>query len=173
MKHVHDLCAFPHIGAFESTQLPGSGNDVLGTTRHIERWRSDLELLRSASLMHLRYSVPSRIERVPGVFDFSCRRRLPRDGCGGRQASASLDRLCVAGGSGICRQCVRKRRTRASAVRRGSRCSPAGIFCGHTADQGPNLVRQFGPTAARPGAPAPPELERRAMPPDHSLGASR
>jgi hypothetical protein len=76
MKHVQSLRAisarFPHIGAFESTKLPGSGNDILGTTRHIERWRSDLELLRSASLTQLRYSVPwHRIERVPGVFDFS------------------------------------------------------------------------------------------------------
>jgi beta-glucosidase/6-phospho-beta-glucosidase/beta-galactosidase len=72
MKHVHSSRAisarFPHIGAFESTKLPGIRNDILGTTRHIERWRTDLELLRSASLTQLRYSVPwHRIERVPGV----------------------------------------------------------------------------------------------------------
>jgi len=66
------LAPFPHIGAFESTKLPGSGNDILGTTRHVERWRSDLQLLRSSCLTTLRYSVPwHRIECVPGIFDFS------------------------------------------------------------------------------------------------------
>jgi hypothetical protein len=35
----------PHLGAFESTKLMGTGTDILGTTRHIELWRSDLELL--------------------------------------------------------------------------------------------------------------------------------
>ena len=66
-------CApFPHLGAFESTRLIGSETDILGTTRHIERWESDLELLRSAGLTELRYSVPwHRIEREPGIFDFT------------------------------------------------------------------------------------------------------
>jgi beta-glucosidase/6-phospho-beta-glucosidase/beta-galactosidase len=76
MNHVQSAggatAPFPHIGAFESTKLAGSGIDILGTTRHIERWRSDLQMLYSASLMDLRYSVPwHRIESVPGVFDFS------------------------------------------------------------------------------------------------------
>lgn len=63
---------YPHLGAFESTKLMGSDTDILGTTCHIERWEADLELLRSASLSLLRYSVPwHRIERTPGVFDFS------------------------------------------------------------------------------------------------------
>jgi beta-glucosidase/6-phospho-beta-glucosidase/beta-galactosidase len=63
---------FPHLGAFESTKLMGSGTDILGTTRHIERWEADLQLLRSASLTQLRYSVPwHRIEREPGAYDFT------------------------------------------------------------------------------------------------------
>jgi beta-glucosidase/6-phospho-beta-glucosidase/beta-galactosidase len=76
MKHIENKwgqsARYPHLGAFESTKLLGSGTDILGTTRHIERWQSDLEMLRSASLTELRYSVPwHRIERVPGTFDFS------------------------------------------------------------------------------------------------------
>lgn len=64
--------SYPHLGAFESTRLVGTGTDVLGTTRHIERWRFDLELLRTAGISELRYSVPwHRIEREPGSFDFS------------------------------------------------------------------------------------------------------
>ena len=74
---------YPHLGAFESTKLSDSGTDILGTTRHIERWRHDLELLRSSGLTSLRYSVPwHRIEKNPGEFDFtwmdgpmSCMRR--------------------------------------------------------------------------------------------------
>ena len=63
---------YPHLGAFESTRLVGTGTDILGTTRHIERWQSDLELLRLAGITELRYSVPwHRIERTPGDFDFS------------------------------------------------------------------------------------------------------
>src|SRR4051794_18844420 len=64
--------AFPHFGAFESTKLGDSGTDILGTTHHIERWRHDLELLRSASIRNLRYSVPwHRVEVTPGVYDFT------------------------------------------------------------------------------------------------------
>jgi beta-glucosidase len=64
--------AYPHLGAFESTRLVGTGTDVLETTRHIERWHFDLELLRQAGISELRYSVPwHRIERKPGTFDFS------------------------------------------------------------------------------------------------------
>ncbi len=63
---------YPHLGAFESTRLVGTGTDILGTTRHIERWRSDLDLLRFAGLSELRYSAPwHRIEQEPGVFDFT------------------------------------------------------------------------------------------------------
>jgi hypothetical protein len=62
----------PHLGAFESTKLMGTGTDILGTTRHIELWRSDLELLAGSSIKVLRYSVPwHRIEKELGVFDFS------------------------------------------------------------------------------------------------------
>lgn len=72
LKHARVESPFPHIGAFESTKLMGSDTDILGTTRHIERWESDLALLRSSSLTLLRYSVPwHRIERTPGVFDFA------------------------------------------------------------------------------------------------------
>ncbi len=50
----------------------GTGTDILGTTRHIVRWQSDLDLLRFAGISELRYSVPwHRIEREPVEFDFS------------------------------------------------------------------------------------------------------
>src|SRR4051812_44206363 len=63
---------FGHLGAFESTQIHGCGEDILGTTNHIRRWRHDLDLLHAAGIRSLRYSVPwHRIERVPGRFDFS------------------------------------------------------------------------------------------------------
>jgi beta-glucosidase/6-phospho-beta-glucosidase/beta-galactosidase len=73
MQSPADPCAsFPHLGAFESTRLIGSDTDILGTTRHLERWESDLELLRSAGLRDLRYSVPwHRIEKEPGNYDFT------------------------------------------------------------------------------------------------------
>jgi beta-glucosidase/6-phospho-beta-glucosidase/beta-galactosidase len=64
--------SFPHFGAFESTKLMRSGTDILGTTQHIERWEADLQMLRSASLTQLRYSVPwHRIEQQRGKYDFS------------------------------------------------------------------------------------------------------
>jgi beta-glucosidase/6-phospho-beta-glucosidase/beta-galactosidase len=60
------------MGGFESTKLPGPLQDVLGTTRHIERWREDLQMLLSAGIRNLRYSAPwHRIEKTPGEFDFS------------------------------------------------------------------------------------------------------
>src|SRR5436305_1628176 len=63
---------FPHLGAFESTKLGRSGTDILGTTHHIELWQPDLQMLHSASIRQLRYSVPwHRIEQEYGVFDFS------------------------------------------------------------------------------------------------------
>ena len=62
---------FPHLGAFEGTKIHGSGQDILGTTRHIERWRHDLALLNEAGVSQLRYSIPwHRIERVAGHFDW-------------------------------------------------------------------------------------------------------
>ena len=57
-----------HYGACESTQIHGTGNDILGTTRHIEMWRDDLEMIRLASIDDLRYSVPwHRIEQRRGT----------------------------------------------------------------------------------------------------------
>ncbi len=61
------------FGAFESTYIHGSGKDVLETTRHLERWRHDLDLLLSAGIRHLRYPIPwHRIERTRGAYDFTC-----------------------------------------------------------------------------------------------------
>ena len=63
---------FIHLGGFESTQIFGTGQDVLGTTRHIDLWKEDLERLRTAGITTLRYSVPwHRIERQRGVFDWT------------------------------------------------------------------------------------------------------
>ena len=62
---------YAHLGAFESTKIHGSGQDVLGTTRHIECWRHDLDLLASSGIRELRYSVPwHRIEHTPGRWDW-------------------------------------------------------------------------------------------------------
>jgi len=72
MKTTHVRPAFPHFGAFESTKLGDNGTDILSTTHHIQRWQYDLGLLRSASILNLRYSVPwHRIELKPGVYDFN------------------------------------------------------------------------------------------------------
>jgi beta-glucosidase/6-phospho-beta-glucosidase/beta-galactosidase len=61
-----------HLGGFESTHIFGSGEDILGTTRHIQRWREDLTLLADAGIADLRYSAPwHRIEARPGEFDWS------------------------------------------------------------------------------------------------------
>lgn len=63
---------FPHFGGFESTQIFGSGEDVLGTTRHIELWQQDLTRLLEAGITDLRYSVPwHRIEQKERDFDWS------------------------------------------------------------------------------------------------------
>jgi beta-glucosidase/6-phospho-beta-glucosidase/beta-galactosidase len=62
---------FPHLGAFESTRIHGAGADILGTTRHIELWEQDLQMLRGAGISELRYSIPwHRIEVSPGEFDW-------------------------------------------------------------------------------------------------------
>jgi beta-glucosidase/6-phospho-beta-glucosidase/beta-galactosidase len=62
---------YPHLGAFESTQIYGTGQDILGTTRHIEFWREDLTRLLEAGITTLRYSIPwHRIERRRGTYDW-------------------------------------------------------------------------------------------------------
>lgn len=61
-----------HLGGFESTHIFGSGQDVLGSTKHIEHWRADLERLLTEGITTLRYSAPwHRIEPRPGVYDWS------------------------------------------------------------------------------------------------------
>jgi beta-glucosidase/6-phospho-beta-glucosidase/beta-galactosidase len=63
--------SYAHLGAFESTKIHGSGEDILSTTRHLERWRHDLGLLHGAGIRDLRYSVPwHRIEISPGEWDW-------------------------------------------------------------------------------------------------------
>lgn len=63
---------YVHFGGFESTQIFGTGQDVLGTTRHIDLWREDLTRLLKAGITSLRYSVPwHRIEPEPDRFDWS------------------------------------------------------------------------------------------------------
>jgi beta-glucosidase/6-phospho-beta-glucosidase/beta-galactosidase len=60
-----------HLGGFESTQMFGTGEDVLGTTRHIELWREDLTRLLMAGIRELRYSIPwHRIEKRRGSYDW-------------------------------------------------------------------------------------------------------
>jgi beta-glucosidase/6-phospho-beta-glucosidase/beta-galactosidase len=61
-----------HLGAFESTHIFGAGRDILGTTRHIELWESDLNRLLTQGITMLRYSAPwHRIEAHPGTYDWS------------------------------------------------------------------------------------------------------
>ena len=61
-----------HLGGFESTHIFNSGQDILGTTRHIEFWQNDLSLLLESGIRTLRYSIPwHRIERKPGEFDWT------------------------------------------------------------------------------------------------------
>lgn len=63
---------YDHLGAFESTQIFGTGQDILGTTKHIERWEEDLSTLERAGLQTLRYPIPwHRIETREGQFDWS------------------------------------------------------------------------------------------------------
>lgn len=59
------------LSGFESTQIYGTGKDVLQLTRHTEFYREDLELARSCGLDTLRYSVPwHSVEKTPGVYDW-------------------------------------------------------------------------------------------------------
>ena len=48
--------------------------------------------------------------------------------------------------------------------------SPVGVFCRQSPDQRPDLFGGLGPTAARPGTPAPVQPKTRAMPGDDRLG---
>ncbi len=65
------LTSFPHLGAFESTKIYGSGLDVLEATRHTEFWEADLRRLREAEIRELRYPVPwHRIKSEAGNFDW-------------------------------------------------------------------------------------------------------
>jgi beta-glucosidase/6-phospho-beta-glucosidase/beta-galactosidase len=60
------------LSGFESTHIFGSGKDVLELTRHNERFEEDLRLAHECGLDLMRYSAPwHRIERVPGVYDWS------------------------------------------------------------------------------------------------------
>lgn len=62
---------FTHLGGFESTQMFGTGHDVLSTTRHIELWREDLTRLLHSGIRVLRYSIPwHRIEKRRGEYDW-------------------------------------------------------------------------------------------------------
>jgi beta-glucosidase/6-phospho-beta-glucosidase/beta-galactosidase len=66
------LPLYPHLGAFESIKIHNSGHDVLSTTRHVEFWQRDLEMLAAAGIRELRYPVPwHRIECRFGEWDWS------------------------------------------------------------------------------------------------------
>jgi len=68
----YKLSSFPHLGAFESTKIYGTGLDVLETTRHADFWQSDLLRLREAGIRDLRYPVPwHRIESQREQYDWS------------------------------------------------------------------------------------------------------
>ena len=62
---------YPHLGAFESIKIHGSGQDVLDTTKHSQYWQHDLEMLWESGIYELRYPVPwHRIEHEPGAWDW-------------------------------------------------------------------------------------------------------
>ncbi len=59
------------LTGFESTYMPDQDTDVLETTRHLEHFHHDLELVADSGIRALRYPVPwHRIEREPGVYDW-------------------------------------------------------------------------------------------------------
>ncbi len=61
----------PFIGSFESTYQPSHDVDVAETTRHIERFEQDLDLLESCGISRLRYPIRwHRIEASPADFDW-------------------------------------------------------------------------------------------------------
>ncbi len=60
------------LTGFESTYLPLHDTDVLRLTRHDERWRDDLRLVRETGIHRLRYAIPwHRIERERGRYDWA------------------------------------------------------------------------------------------------------
>ncbi len=60
------------IGAFESTFLVAHDADILETSGHVDRWREDLELMRSMGVTRLRYPIRwHRIEPAPGSYDWA------------------------------------------------------------------------------------------------------
>ena len=60
------------LTGFESTYMPDQDMDVLETTRHLDLFHHDLELVAEAGIHTLRYPVPwHRIEREPGSYDWS------------------------------------------------------------------------------------------------------
>jgi beta-glucosidase/6-phospho-beta-glucosidase/beta-galactosidase len=66
------MSLFPWLTGFESTQIHGTGKDVLWGTNHLERWRHDLDLVRASGIATLRYPVPwHRIEARPGTLDWT------------------------------------------------------------------------------------------------------
>ena len=63
---------YPHLGSFESTNIFGTGHDILEGTRHLDLWSQDLQMLWDAGIRDLRYPVPwHRIERTRGEYDWS------------------------------------------------------------------------------------------------------
>ena len=65
------MSSYPHFGAFESTKIHGTSHDILSTTRHIEYWREDVEMLKAAGICELRYPVPwHRIENTFSDWDW-------------------------------------------------------------------------------------------------------
>jgi len=59
----------PFIGSFESTYQPAHDVDVAETTRHIDRFEQDLDLVQSCGITSLRYPVRwHRVESSPGQF---------------------------------------------------------------------------------------------------------
>ncbi len=60
------------LTGFESTFMPDQDMDVLETTRHLDHFHHDLELVAAAGIHTLRYPVPwHRIEREAGSYDWS------------------------------------------------------------------------------------------------------
>lgn len=59
------------LTGFESTYMPLHDTDVLRLTRHDERWRQDLTLVREMGIRRLRYPLPwHRIERARGCYEW-------------------------------------------------------------------------------------------------------
>jgi beta-glucosidase/6-phospho-beta-glucosidase/beta-galactosidase len=60
------------LTGFESTYLPDHDTDILETTRHLDLFGNDLQLVANAGIRALRYPVPwHRIEREPGRYDWA------------------------------------------------------------------------------------------------------